>query len=254
MSSKKPLEKPSELKDDSDFESISFDDIEELPEEDFDLVDDENPPAAKPVQPKPKSSKGKEKERPFGQFRNQYLGYMDLYGDAETVKNYLNTHQVWFRRCAHPLKAEPLGNSGYVLEIFAIGAFGFTVQPKIGLNLLPEDQLTENLSAFRIETIPIPDLPSQGYEVDFQAVLELMPKSSVTVSLPKGAKDLTSVEWQLDLVVTLQFPKFIEIMSRQLIEKTGDAILAAAVRQISRNLTAKVQADFHSTIGFPKKK
>jgi len=243
MPSKSPQSRKSS-DDNLEFEPISFDDIEELPEEDFDLVDDDDPAAVKTVQPKPQPPKAKEKERPFGQFRNQYLGYMDLYGDAETVKNYLNAHQGWFRRCAHPLKAHPLSDNAYALEIFAIGAFGFIVQPKIGLNLLPEDN-----NAYRIETVPVPDLPPQGYEVDFQAVMELMPKSSVVTSLPKGAKDLTSVEWQLDLVVTLQFPKFVQVMSRQLIEKTGDAILSTVVRQISRSLTAKVQADFHRTVG-----
>ncbi len=232
----------SKIKTDLEIENISFDDIAELPEEDFDLEDDENP-THKSKKPEPVAKVGRLKERPLGEFRNTFVGYMDLYSDRETVKNYLNTHQGWFRRCAAPMKADPLGQNGYALTVSRVGAFGFVVEPKIGLHLLPEDQ-----ESYRIETISIPNYPAQGYEVDFQAVLELLPKVP-NLSLPPQAKDLTSVEWQLELTVTLQFPQFIHGMPKALIEKTGDAILAQVVRQISRKLTANVQSDFHKTIG-----
>ncbi len=245
------------IKANSEIEDISFDDIAELPDEDFDLEDDENP-TPKPKKPEPAKKTKKVdrlKERALGEFRNNFIGYMDLYSDAETVKNYLNTHQGWFRRCALPMKADPIGDNGYALTVGKVGALGFAVEPRIGLHLLPEDH-----AAYRIETIPIPNYPAQGYDVDFQAVMELLPKvPNVAIALPPNAKDLTSVEWQLDLIVNLHFPQFIHGMPRKLIEKTGDAILAQVVKQISRNLTAKVQADFHKTIGFnishePKRK
>jgi hypothetical protein len=227
----------------NNIEDISFDDIADLPEEDFDLEDDENP-TPKPQKPEIQKSNSP-KERPLGEFRNSFVGYMDLYSDPDTVKNYLNTHQIWFRRCALPMQADPIGDNGYALTVGKVGAFSFFVEPKIGLHLLPEAE-----GAYKIETIPIPNYPPQGYEVDFRAVMELLPKvPNIQITLPPNAKDLTSVEWQLDLTVNLHFPQFIQGMSKKLIEKTGDAILAQVVRQVSRSLTAKVQADFHKTIG-----
>ncbi len=231
-------------KPNSEIEDISFDDIDDLPEEDFDLEDEDNPTPKKVKTLKPESKKSdKTQERPLGQFQNSFTGYMDLYGDPETVKKYLNAHQGWFRRCALPMKADPLGNNGYALTVGKVGALGFVVEPRIGLHLIPEDR-----GDYKIETIPIPNDRPQGYEVDFRAVMEMLPKIP-NIALPPKAKDLTSVEWHLDLTVTLHFPQFIHGISRKLIEKTGDAILAQVVRQISRKLTAKVQDDFHQSIG-----
>lgn len=225
----------------SEIEDISFDDIDDLPEEDFDLEDEDNPTPKKVKSESKKSDPTL--ERPLGQFQNSFTGYMDLYSDLETVKRYLNAHQGWFRRCALPMKADPLGNNGYALTVGKVGALGFAVEPRIGLHLLPEDK-----GDYRIETIPIPNSPAQGYEVDFRAVMEMLPKVP-NIVLPPKAKDLTSVEWHLDLTVILNFPQFIHGMPRKLIQKTGDAILAQVVRQISRKLTAKVQEDFHQSIG-----
>lgn len=208
-----------------------FDDFDELPDDDDELDDDENP------KPEPKVKKSK--ERPLGEFRNSFLGCMDLQGDRQTVKNYLNLHQGWFRRCALPMQATPIGNNGYVLTIGKVGALGFYLEPKIGLHLLPAEA-----DSYRIETIPVPGHPPQPYLVDFQAVMDVNPNHE------EEATDLTTVEWQLDLTVTLQFPQFIHGFSRSLIEKTGDAILAQVVKNISRRLTANVQRDFHKTIGF----
>lgn len=218
------------MKFSSEFDGINFDDIDELPDEDDELEDEENPrpPKPEPVEKKPK-------ERQLGEFRNSFLGYMNLNGDRDRVKNYLSVHQQWFRRCALPMKAEPIGNNGYVLTIGKVGALGFYVEPKIGLHLLPAEG-----DSYRIETIPVPNHPPQPYAVDFQAVMDVLADG--------GTENLTSVEWQLDLTVTLQFPEFIYGLSRSLIEKTGDAILGQVVRNISRKLTANVQADFHKTI------
>ncbi|AFY72717.1 Protein of unknown function (DUF1997) [Synechococcus sp. PCC 7502] len=234
------------IKANSEIEDISFDDIAELPDEDYDLEDDENPaPKPKKAEPAPQKKSTKPQDRPLGEFRNSFLGYMDLYSDRQTIKTYLNTHQGWFRRCASPMKVDPLGNNGYALTIGKVGALGFFLEPKIGLHLLPEEE-----EKYKIETIPIPNYPAQGYEVDFRAVLELLPKGdNPNLNLPPKARDLTSVEWQLELTVTLHFPDFIKIMPKPLIERTGDAILGQLVRQISRKLTANVQADFHRSIG-----
>jgi hypothetical protein len=59
------------------------------------------------------------------------------------------------------------------------------------------------------------------------------------------------VEWELDLTVTVQFPRFIQRLSKSLVQTTGDRLLRQIVRQISRRLTYKVQEDFHFTLGLP---
>lgn len=170
-------------------------------------------------------------------FVNHYVGYMDLWADKATVMAYLNAHQGWFRRCAKPFPADPIGDSGYALGVGKVGAFGFYVDPRVGLNLLPPEN-----DVYRIQTIPIPDQAPQGYEVDFNAEMRLK-------ECPKEIEPgvMTAIEWDLDLVVTLQFPSFIHRMSGEMIQNTGNGVLAFVVKRMSSFLTAKVQADFHHT-------
>jgi hypothetical protein len=64
------------------------------------------------------------------------------------------------------------------------------------------------------------------------------------------------VKWELDLVVDLHFPRFIQRLPYSLIQSTGDRILNQIVRQVSRRLTHTVQKDFHQSLNipFPQKK
>jgi hypothetical protein len=197
----------------------------------------------------PQEDRGAHPENPLTHFRNRYLGYMDLYADAETVAKYLDAHQGWFCRCAHPMQAELIDTNAYALGIGWVGSLGYKIDPRIGLNLLPQDQ-----GAYCIETVPIPGQAYQGYDVDFKAVMTLSEKSGSEAEVA-GFPLITSVEWQLDLTVTLQFPKFIHALPQQAIQSTGDTVLAHIVRSVSKRLTSKVQQDFHQSIGvnLPKK-
>ncbi len=192
--------------------------------------------------------KGIEEKEPTV-FRNHYVGYMDLYSDRASVMEYLDAHQGWFRRCAKPFKADPLGDSGYAMGVGKVGAFGFFVEPKVGLHLLPQDH-----GVYRIVTVEIPEHPDLGYEVDFHAKMELVEKATPVEHQDISAL-LTCVQWTLDLQVSLRFPKFIRSMSRQWIQNTGDGVLAIVVKRVSNSLTAKVQSDFHhmKEINLPRK-
>lgn len=188
-------------------------------------------------------------------FHGIFSSCMEMYADAQTVETYLNAHHGWFRRCAHPMQADPLGQNGYALTIGRFGSFGYEVEPKIGLDLLPQDQD----GVYRIETIAIPGYTPPGYDVDFQAALHLV-ESDPAAELADRSADLpahlTRVEWELDLKVIIQFPRFIHALPRPMIQKTGDRVLNQIVRQVSRCLTHKVQEDFHGTLNlsFPKKR
>lgn len=172
------------------------------------------------------------------QFRGQYVGRMDMNAAPAVVAQYLDAHSDWFHRCAHPMTAEPLGSTGYALVVGRFGSFGYEVEPKVGLDLLPPDQ-----GVYRIETIPVPGYEPQGYDVDFRAAMELHEGST------EGAG--TQVEWDLDLKVSIHFPRFIQALPKPLIQTTGDRLLNQIVRQVSRRLTYKVQEDFHLTQGLP---
>jgi Protein of unknown function (DUF1997) len=173
-------------------------------------------------------------------FRSHFLGAMELNGDPVTVARYLDEHQGWFCRCAHPMAVEPIAQHGYLLTVGRYGSFGFEIEPKIGLHLLPPDEQ----GVYRIETIPGTS-EQQGYNVDFQAALELVERPADT---EVSSQISTHVEWTLDLSVTLMFPKFIRRLPQGLIQGTGDRVLAQIVRQVSRRLTAKVQDDFHASL------
>lgn len=186
-------------------------------------------------------------------FHGAFASCMEMYADATAVSAYLDAHRVWFPRCAQPMTVEQLGENGYALTIGRFGSFGYEVEPKIGLDLLPQDQ-----GVYRIQTIPVPDYNPPGYEVDFQASLQLIETDldaaataafkRANVALPTH---LTRVEWALDLKVMIQFPRFIQALPKSLVQNTGDRLLNEIVRQVSRRLTYKVQEDFHTTTGVP---
>lgn len=188
-------------------------------------------------------------------FHSQYQDYMEMYAEAKQVTAYLDAHQSWFSRCAHPMKVEPLGQNGYALVIGRFGSFGYEVEPKVGLELLPPEN-----GIYRIRTIPVPDYVAPGYEVDFQAsqtFVEVSASEYIQTQERNGRKlpsTITRVEWHLDLSVCLRFPKFIHKLPQSLIQSTGDRILHQVVRQVSRRLTYKVQEDFHNSLGLPMPK
>jgi hypothetical protein len=181
-------------------------------------------------------------------FHGQFSSCMEMYADAQTVANYLDAHRAWFPRCAQPMTTEPIGETGYAVTIGRYGSFGYEVEPKVGLDLLPQDQ-----GVYRIQTIPVPGYAPHGYDVDFQAALQLV---EIDANTPNVTDRITRVEWELDLRVTIQFPRFIYALPKQLVQSTGDRLLNQIVRQVSRRLTHKVQQDFHTTAGipFPKKR
>jgi hypothetical protein len=170
---------------------------------------------------------------------------MEMYATADQVAEYLDAHHLWFRRCAQPIQVELIDSNGYALVVGQFGSFGYEVEPKIGLNLLPQEA-----GIYRIETIPVPDYEPMGYDVDFRAVMRLE-EDPVATGLPQQVPGMTRVQWQLDLTVTIQFPRFVHALPKSLLQSTGDRLLAQIVRQVSHRLTCKVQKDFHSSLGLP---
>lgn len=192
-------------------------------------------------------------------FRCHFEDSMEMYADAQTVAQHLNNHRAWFTHCALPMKAEPLGENGYDLLIGRFGSFGYLVEVRIGLELLPPDEQ----GFYQIRTIPIPNYTAPGYEVDFRSTMKLVevPLEEFTTELSPLERSqlpatITSAQWHLDLAVGLYFPKFIRrALSKSMIQKTGDSLLTKIVRQVNRRLTYKTQLAFHDSLGipFPKK-
>lgn len=170
---------------------------------------------------------------PF-EFHSSFTGSMDMQSNADIVAQYLEQHQNWFRRCAQPMKTEPLGENGYILTIGRFGSFGYEVEPKIAVVLLPPQS-----RVYDMHSIPVPDYVPPGYDVDYRACLTLEEVS-------EAGEIVTRVDWQLQLAVAIQFPKFIYKLPQSLIKSTGERILAKIVRQVSLRLTKKVQQDFHA--------
>ena len=183
-------------------------------------------------------------------FYGEFADCMEMYADAQTVAEYLNSHHGWFCRCAQPMKVEPIGENGYALAIGRFGSFGYDVEPKVGLELLPPNQ-----GVYRIKTIPVPDYVAPGYEVEFESSMQLVEtqtdSSTQSHAFDGLRREITRVEGQLDLAVCVQFPKFIQRLPKSLVQSTGDRLLYQIVRQVSRRLTYKVQEDFHHSLGLP---
>ncbi len=177
-------------------------------------------------------------------FYGRYQDCMPMYAPRQKVAEYLNGHALWFSRCAEPMKVQPLGENGYALIIGNFGSFGYEVEPKIGLELLPPSE-----GVYRIRTIPIPDYHPPGYDVDYRASLQLI--DDVAKDDPSQIFEACRVEWELDLVVDIHFPRFIQRLPKSIVQATGDRLLNQIVRQVSRRLTRKVQEDFHQSLGIP---
>lgn len=189
-----------------------------------------------------------EELEPF-RFHGYFEDCMEMYAPPQVVAEYLNAHHEWFRRCAQPMKAEPLGENGYALVIGRFGSFGYEVEPKIGLHLLPPEA-----GVYRIRTISIPDYVAPGYDVDFNAAMKLVEVNTDLLNenrqlIKECPSTITRIEWQLDLAVFIKFPRFIHRLPKNLIQNTGDRLLAQIVRQVNRRLTQKVQEDFHTSLG-----
>lgn len=168
---------------------------------------------------------------------------MELHAAPQQVAKYLDAHQGWFCRCAHPMKVEPLAENGYALSIGRYRSLGYELEPRIGLLLLPEEE-----GVYRIQTISVPGCEAQNYQVDFQAALQLVDSTRFDPP-PSAPPELTRVEWHLDLGVTIQFPRFIYKLPQSLIQQTGDRLLRQIVGQVSQRLTTRVQDDFHASLG-----
>ncbi len=176
-------------------------------------------------------------------FHHHFSDVMLMGAEIQTVMKYLDAHQGWFTRCAQPMQVEALGPNGYALTIGKFTSFGYVVEPKVGLELSPQDR-----GVYQIKTIPVPDYTPPGYEVTFNAQMCL-------VETLAGTQLGTKIDWDLDLRVSIQFPKFIHKLPRRVIQGTGDGLLKQIVTQVSRRLSHKVQQDFHGSSGLkiPKK-
>lgn len=184
-------------------------------------------------------------------FYSRYIDSMEMNADVDTVSRYLDKHHEWFCRCALPMKTEAIGANSYALVIGRFGSFGFEVEPKIGLDLLPQDH-----GVYRIETVPVPDYSPTGYDVDFKAAMELVDITAEQPHLNTAQSDVaatavTRVQWQLDLNVFIQFPRFIHALPKPIVQNTGDRVLQQVVRQVSSRLTRKVLEDFHNSHNLP---
>jgi Protein of unknown function (DUF1997) len=175
-------------------------------------------------------------------FANSFADTMAMNADIQTVAQYFDRHQDWFIRCAQPMQVDSLGCNGYAITIGRFNSFGYVVEPKVGLELLPHHS-----HCYPIKTIEIPDYQAPGYEVDFSAEMRL-------VEVLQDNQLLTQIDWTLDLAVYLQFPKFIHKLPQSVIQKTGDKLLQQIVKQVSKRLTIKVQKDFHGAAGLPMPK
>ena len=179
-------------------------------------------------------------------FQGDYIGQMEMYADAASVAQYLDAHQEWFHRCAQPMTVEPIGENGYGLTVGKFKSLNHEVEPKIGLNLLPQEE-----GIYRIETIEVPGYEPAGYDVDFKASMTLCEGSVENLPEELDIQKATHVEWELTLSTWVEVPRFIQVLPDNLVKASGDKLLNQIVRQVSKRLTKKVQQEFHTSLGLP---
>lgn len=180
---------------------------------------------------------------------------MGMNAPAEQVATYLSAHEHWFKRCAQPMVAQPLGAQGYVLTVGQFSSFGYEVEPKMGVVLEPPKD-----GVYDMYSVEVPGYEPPGYQIDYAASLTLQEVAAAAVSWgavswgadSKGVSPrVTQVSWYLNMNITLQFPSFIYRLPHDLLQRTGDTGLAQIIRQVSPRLTYKVQQDFHQQHNLP---
>lgn len=183
-------------------------------------------------------------------FTAYFQGEMGMAAPPEQVATYLNTHEHWFRRCAEPMAAEPMGSDGYVITVGQFSSFGYEVEPKMAVILDPPRD-----GIYHMYSVDVPDYEPPGYQIDYNAALTMMEQDPATVDwLGKNraiATPVTLVQWYLNLHITLRFPRFIYRLPHDFLQRTGDNSLAQIIRQVSPRLTRKVQKDFHQQHDLP---
>lgn len=190
-------------------------------------------------------------------FYTHFQGYMEMYSDPDTTATYLQAHEGWFCRCAEPMKTEPIGNNGYILTVGRFGNFGYEVEPKMAVVLDPPVE-----GIYHMRSIPLPDEPNLGYELDYHASMQLkeIPIKLAGKGLEKAydqagchqlPETITKIEWTLKMEVAVQFPQFVYRLPLSLTQSAGDRLLGQIIRQVSPRLSSKVQKDFHSLHQLP---
>ncbi|MEB3350089.1 MAG: DUF1997 domain-containing protein [Cyanobacteriota bacterium] len=187
-------------------------------------------------------------------YGSSFADLMEMRSPSAVVAAYLDRHDGWFRRCAAPMAVSAIGTNAYALTLGRFGNFGFEVEPTIGLELLPQQQMV-----YRILTVPVPSADpalADLYDVEFNASLRLDEADpEATADLSHEEVDAlmahTLVRWTLDLSVWIRLPSMITLLPDGLVQSSGDHLLRQIVRQISRRLTWKVQEDFHASHGIP---
>lgn len=189
-------------------------------------------------------------------FTTNFQGYMEMYCPPQVVGQYLDKHEQWFTYCAQPMQAEPLGDNGYTLTIGKFGSFGYEVEPKMSVlfEVSPEQK-------YLMYSVEVPDYKPLGYEVQYNALMELNPLPVKECSAFSGKypriiaeklpSEVTQVRWELHLNVSVYFPKFIYRLPTSVIQSTGDRLLTQIVKQVSPRLTYKVQKNFHDEQQLP---
>jgi hypothetical protein len=192
-------------------------------------------------------------------FQTAFFGRMEMYSDGETVANYLNVHQDWFCHCARPMTVEPLHDRGYTLTLGRFGSRGYEIEPKIAVVLEPPKG-----RVYEMYTVPVPNYHPVGYDVDYQAVMELQEVNAAEIEgLAKiyqkhyrnedwnVPQTITRVNWRLNMTISVDLPQFVRKLPMSLIKSTGDGLITQVVKQISPRLTYKVQQNFHERLGLP---
>ena len=190
-------------------------------------------------------------------FQTQFVGYMEMYSNQQTVTKYLNAHRRWFCRCAEPMKTEAMGENGYILSVGRFGSFGYEVEPKIAVVLLSSQD-----GVYSMNAVPLPEESNLGYEIAYKASIQLeevsvklagegIEKAYNKQGLSKLPNVITKVQWQLQMGVAIQFSSFIHKLPLRLIQQTGNRLLSQIICQISPSLTYRVQEDFHTSLHLP---
>ncbi|MEM9542980.1 MAG: DUF1997 domain-containing protein, partial [Cyanobacteria bacterium P01_E01_bin.42] len=136
---------------------------------------------------------------PFN-FEAHFSGLMGMAADRQTVAAYLDAHEGWFCRCAQPMTAEPFGENGYILTVGRFKSFGYEVEPKMAVVLLPPQD-----GLYVMHSVEVPDYTPPGYEVSYTSSLTLEEVSGWEIDWNTSDGDIaTRVEWQLHLLVAIQ--------------------------------------------------
>lgn len=166
-------------------------------------------------------------------YANQ-AGEVDLSTCVDPLTIYLRAHEQWIESCFKPLQVSPLSADSYLLKFFRMGALGFELEPCFGVQIGSKGD-----RQFYLHSIQLPQDSNLPYSVDCTSEFRLEERQD------DSGISTTRVYWTLHLDITVELPRFLQVLPRKRVHSVAEALVNQVARRMSNRLTHNICQDYY---------